>query len=260
MATAPSIVAKGSEPDMGMVGVLLAAGGASRFRSSAEKHGLAVAHKLIAPLRGETVFSWSLRNLLDAMPLSPISEILVIQGALDLSDVVDSVVGSRNIKLRIATNQDWALGQATSLALAIDTITAGRTPPPGARLQKQEPSLPISSTEKIVAIESSVAVTNPSAEQLGAMVVGLGDQPFIPAETWAAIANAPIDHQIVVATYGGLRRNPVRIAAQWWDEIPRTGDEGARPLLRSRAEFVHELPCSGDPADIDTVEDLLRWS
>ncbi len=245
---------------MSVVGVLLAAGGASRFRSSAEKHGLAVAHKLIAPLRGETVFSWSLRNLLDAMPQCPISEVLVVQGALDLSDVVGSVVGSRNIKLRIITNQDWALGQATSLALAIDTITGPRTSPPQAPLQKQELSLPISSTANDVPIETSVAGANSSAELLGAMVVGLGDQPFIPAETWAAIANAPTEQQIVVATYGGLRRNPVRIAARYWEEIPRTGDEGARPLLRNRAGLVHELPCSGDPADIDTVEDLLRWS
>jgi molybdenum cofactor cytidylyltransferase len=148
----------------------------------------------------------------------------VVQGALDLSGVVDTVVGSRNLTVRLVTNHDWAQGQATSLALAIDTITAP--------------------------IEISSA----------AMVVGLGDQPFIPAETWAAVANAPAEQQIVVATYGGLRRNPVRIDRQWWGEIPRTGDEGARPLLRNRAEFVHELPCIGDPADIDTVEDLLRWS
>jgi CTP:molybdopterin cytidylyltransferase MocA len=245
---------------MGIVGVLLAAGGASRFRSSAEKQGLAVAHKLIAPLRGETVFSWSLRNLLEAMPLSPISEILVIQGALDLSDVVDSVVGSRNITLRIMTNQHWALGQATSLALAIDTITGDGTSPSGVRPQKQELSLPISSTARVEEEETWPAIANPMTGQLGAVVVGLGDQPFIPAETWAAIANAPTEQQIVVATYRGLRRNPVRIAARWWGEIPRTGDEGARPLLRNRAEFVHELPCNGDPADIDTVEDLLRWS
>ncbi len=209
---------------MGMMGVLLAAGGASRFRSSAEKHGLSVAHKLIAPLRGETVFSWSLRNLLDAVPQTNITEVIVVQGALDLSGAVETVVGSRNLTVRLVANPDWAQGQATSLALAIDTIT------------------------------SSIDISN------AAMLVGLGDQPFVPAETWAAVANAPAEQQIVVATYGGLRRNPVRIDGQWWDEIPRTGDEGARPLLRNRAEFVHELPCIGDPADIDTVEDLLRWS
>jgi molybdenum cofactor cytidylyltransferase len=238
---------------MGMVGVLLAAGGASRFRSSAEKHGLSVAHKLMAPLRGDTVFSWSLRNLLDAVPQTDITEVIVVQGALDLSGLVETVVGWRNLRVHLVTNPNWAQGQATSLALAIDTIKA---------------SLNISNELTDVAIDASNVRstkgsnvgTKPSMPGRHAMVVGLGDQPFLPAETWAAVANAPVAQQIVVATYGGLRRNPVRIDRQWWGEIPRTGDEGARPLLRNRAEFVHELPCNGDPADIDTVEDLLRWS
>jgi molybdenum cofactor cytidylyltransferase len=186
---------------------------------------LAVAHKLLAPLRGETVFTRSLRNLLDSMSSSAISEVLVIQGAIDLSDLVEQVVGSRNLNVRLLTNDQWAKGQASSLALAIDVSTQPQTKP------------------------------GPDS-----MIVGLGDQPFIPAETWAAVANAPVQHQIVVATYGGLRRNPVRINAKLWGEIPRTGDEGARPLLRKRPDLVYELPCHGDPADIDTVEDLLRWS
>lgn len=262
---------------MSTVGVLLAAGGASRFRTSAEKSGLSVAHKLTAPLRGETVFSRSLRNLLEALPQSPITEVLVIQGAVDLSDLVDQVVGSRNLNLRILTNRDWALGQATSLALAIDTITGTRTSPSEAALREESQSFQDPSNGTYGASETSVdpgakslakssagplpkSLAKSLAGQTEAMVVGLGDQPFIPAQTWAAIANAPAEQQIVVATYGGLRRNPVRIARQLWEEIPRTGDEGARPLLRSRAEFVHELPCIGDPADIDTVEDLLRWS
>jgi CTP:molybdopterin cytidylyltransferase MocA len=241
--------------------VMLAAGGASRFRSSAEKSGLAVTHKLIAPLRGETVFSWSLRNLLDAVPRTDISEILIVQGALDLSGLVEAVVGSRNLQVRIVTNSHWAEGQATSLALAVDNIGNTPTSPLLAPPREPEQSLRAPSTGK--GLGNETPGSNLPRDHKGlthAMVVGLGDQPFIPAETWAAIANAPAEQQIVVATYGGLRRNPVRIATHLWAEIPRTGDEGARPLLRSRTELVHELPCNGDPADIDTVEDLLRWS
>ncbi len=243
--------------------MLLAAGGALRFRTSAENSGLAVAHKLVAPLRGETVFSWSLRNLLDALPQSAIDEVLVIQGALDLSGVVEQVVGSRNLSVGIVTNSDWAQGQATSLALAIDTLSSARASPLLEPLRDsddllQDPSTRRNSANDLATGERKLLVNSAALTQ--AMVVGLGDQPFIPGQTWAAIANAPAEQQIVVATYGGLRRNPVRIAAQLWDEIPRTGDEGARPLLRSRTELVHELPCNGDPADIDTVEDLLRWS
>jgi molybdenum cofactor cytidylyltransferase len=249
---------------MSIAGVLLAAGGASRFRTSAHNSGLAVAHKLIAPLRGQTVFAWSLRNLLDALPLTDISQVLVIQGALDLSGLVDHVVGSRNLNVRIVTNADWAQGQATSLALAIDTITGARPSPLGALLRAEEGLGSGPSSRKEVASNKALGASLDSSPSRvrgpEAMVVGLGDQPFIPAETWAAVANAPAEQHIVVATYGGLRRNPVRIAAQLWEQIPRTGDEGARPLLRSRADLVHELPCNGDPADIDTVEDLLRWS
>jgi CTP:molybdopterin cytidylyltransferase MocA len=247
---------------MSVAAVLLAAGGASRFRSSAEQSGLAVSHKLIAPLRGETVFSWSLRNLLEAVPHSDISEVMVVQGALDLSGLVEQVVGSRNLTVRIVTNSAWADGQATSLALASDSIRSAQTSPLVAPLQTEEQSLRVPSTGKSL-VNETLGPDSPLNQKKGpphAMVVGLGDQPFIPAETWTAIANAPAEQQLVVATYGGLRRNPVRIAASLWDEIPRTGDEGARPLLRSRTELVHELPCNGDPADIDTVEDLLRWS
>jgi molybdenum cofactor cytidylyltransferase len=246
-----------------VVAVLLAAGGASRFRASAHNHGLAVAHKLVAPLRGENVFSWSLRNLLDALPHCEISAVLVVQGAIDLSGLVEQVVGSRNHNVRLVTNPEWAQGQATSLALAIDSIRSAKTSPPVEPLRESRQSLRAPSTGKSLERKDVTAGQEPTQNHEGgvkAMVVGLGDQPFIPADTWAAVANAPAEQQIVVATYGGLRRNPVRVAASLWDEIPRTGDEGARPLLRNRTELVHELPCNGDPADIDTVEDLLRWS
>ena len=119
----------------------------------------------------------------------------------------------------LITNSRWEEGQSTSLAAAIDAVRA---------------------------------------DGHDALVVGLGDQPLVPASAWRTVGASA--GPIVTATFDGERRPPVKLDASIWDEVPREGDFGARTLMKRRPELVSEITCRGNPADIDTVEDLQTWS
>ena len=151
----------------------------------------------------------------------------------------------------------WAVRHALDAELAQTWVVTGAAPLTGA-LPEGVRLVPNPDWQEGQAGSLARAVGLARAEGIDAIVVGLGDQPMVPASAWAQVAASP--GSIAVATYDGQRRNPVRLASSIWDLLPVTGDEGARSLIRRRPDLVREVPCQGQPVDIDTREDLQRWS
>ncbi len=84
--------------------------------------------------------------------------------------------------------------------------------------------------------------------QVRAVCIGLADQPRVGPDAYRRLAAAHGDGAtLAVATYDGVRGNPVLLARSLWPEARRLdGDEGARALMRSHA--VVEVPCDGTGA------------
>jgi molybdenum cofactor cytidylyltransferase len=107
------------------------------------------------------------------------------------------------------------------------------------------------------AVSLQVALEEASRVEAEAIVVGLADQPGVTPEAWRRVAASR--SPIAVATYDGVRGNPVRLHRSVWQMLAPTGDEGARSLMRLRPELVEQIPCPGSAHDIDTREDLQLW-
>ncbi|MFC7566468.1 NTP transferase domain-containing protein [Actinomadura namibiensis] len=97
-----------------------------------------------------------------------------------------------------------------------------------------------------------------------AVVIALVDQPRVtPAAVRRLVDAYEAGARVAVATYGGLPRNPVLVAAEHFAAVAEAavGDVGARAFLRARPELVTEVPCDdvARPDDIDTPEDLAAF-
>lgn len=96
-------------------------------------------------------------------------------------------------------------------------------------------------------------------EYLDGCVVMLVDTPWLtPAAVHRVIAawpEEPPDTGALVATYEGRRGHPVLLGHRVWDAVVElaVGDEGARTWMRTYADQVVEVDCSGlaDPTDVD---------
>jgi CTP:molybdopterin cytidylyltransferase MocA len=94
--------------------------------------------------------------------------------------------------------------------------------------------------------------------QVDAVCVGLADQPRVGPEAYRRLSAA---HErgadLAVATYHGVRGNPVLLARSLWPEANKLeGDVGARQLMQ-RHDVV-EVRCddTGSAVDVDTPQDL----
>ena len=133
---------------------------------------------------------------------------------------VDLVEALAGCNAQLVEHAGWAKGQATSLQAGIDAVDAAGH---------------------------------------ARVIVGLADPPTVGVDAWRAVASAA-EGPVVVARYDGVVTPPVRLDRQVWPLLPKDGDEGARRLFGQLPGMVHYVDIAGDPADIDTVEDLQRWS
>lgn len=120
----------------------------------------------------------------------------------------------------VLRNEEWQAGQATSLGVALDWC---------------------------------------HRQGHASAVIGLGDMPGLTALAWRRVADHPRG-PVVIATYGTKRGHPVRLDSEVWTLLPTEGDQGARALIARRPELAVEVACDGVATDIDTREDLRRWS
>ncbi|MFP3900024.1 MAG: NTP transferase domain-containing protein [Acidimicrobiia bacterium] len=155
---------------------------------------------------------------------------------------------------------EWAIESAASAGLAATYIVTGATElpvPPLARGKVQFVHNP--RWREGLATSLQAGLTAARRAGFAAVVVGLGDQPLVLSEAWQRVAAASTK-PIAVATYKGVRGNPVRLSSMAWPLLPVRGDEGARVVMRRRPDLVAEVPCEGEAGDVDTLDDLEQWS
>ena len=130
---------------MGIAGLVLAAGGGSRFDGPD--------HKLLAEFRGRPLVSWAVAAALGA----GFDEVAVIAGAVDLNDVIPEDV-------RVIVNPNWASGQASSLQVGLswaserghDAVIVGLG---------DQPLVPSSAWAAVAAAECAIAVATFGGER-----------------------------------------------------------------------------------------------
>ncbi len=103
-------------------------------------------------------------------------------------------------------------------------------------------------------IAAALDVVDPHCDVL---VLMLGDQPGVRADTVAALLAGRGDAPLAVCRYDDGRGHPIAFARSVFGALAELhGDKGVWRLLEQRAGDVQEVPVAGPiPLDVDTLED-----
>ena len=110
-------------------------------------------------------------------------------------------------------------------------------------------------------MRSSLELAVAAVRAADALAVLLVDNPGISAGAIEAVVTAWAPGRIAVGRYRNRRGHPTVMAPELWraalaDAGP---DEGARAFLAAHPTLVDEVDVPGNPADLDTPDDLARW-
>jgi molybdenum cofactor cytidylyltransferase len=94
-------------------------------------------------------------------------------------------------------------------------------------------------------------------ERAETLVLMLGDQPGVTAESVGALLAGRGDAPLAICRYDDGRGHPIAFAREVFGELAQLhGDRGVWRLLDQRSDEVVEVPIAGPvPLDVDTPED-----
>jgi molybdenum cofactor cytidylyltransferase len=107
---------------------------------------------------------------------------------------------------------------------------------------------------------SSIAAALPAVDARSeVLVLLLGDQPGVVAETVATLLDGRGDAPLAVCSYDDGRGHPFAFGRTSFDDLAAThGDKAVWKLLDRRRDEVVEVPIDGPvPRDVDTWEDYV---
>lgn len=143
-------------------------------------------------------------------------------------------------------------------------VVAGAAPLPGLveALVVENPGWPEGMGSSL---RRGLAVLGAGQPEAAAAVVLLVDTPGIgPGVVRRLVAAFTAGASVAASTYDGKLRNPVLLGREHWAQVSSlaVGDVGARAFLAARPELVRAVECGdiADPADLDTPEDLVRFT